>query len=446
MEIFLGVILIIALIVMAYCCIKGHNLMVVMLIMTTLFTVIALIGNYFSPNSSMEGQSVVDVLTYVYQTGPSNWASSLLVNIFFGAFFGRVLIETGIASSLIRKTVELGGDKPVITMSLVCAVTAVLFTSLYGAGPVIAIGVIVLPILLSLGIPAPIALFAFAGSIMAGMHPNILNYQYYIAMYSALKPEFASYTYEDNFPFAMVCWVIAVIIVIIVSSLALVRVKTRRNWAVTTVKTPQQDAPVYSWIAVLLPVIGVLAFNLPVIFCFIISSLYAMLCCGKLKGGFTKVAQLFQKLFVEGCNDTAPMIGFLLVLAMFNNSSAYVAPYFQQLIGGLIPTSPLILSIGLGLLSFLGFFRGPLNLVGCGAAILAIILNSPANFPVTFIYPVLTALTMTVQHVDITQSWVAWGFGYLKVDSKEYMKLSLPTGYVIAFLHCIAAYVLAYVI
>ncbi|MFR3754083.1 MAG: hypothetical protein ACLTW9_20800 [Enterocloster sp.] len=79
----------------------------------------------------------------------------MLVNVFFGAFFGRVLVDTGIAATLIRKVVELGGDKPRITMALLCIVTAIIFMSMTGIGPVISIAVIVLPILLSLGIPAP---------------------------------------------------------------------------------------------------------------------------------------------------------------------------------------------------------------------------------------------------------------------------------------------------
>ena len=203
MEFAIGIILIASLFFMAWYCIKGHNLMTGMALAVTLFTVLALIGNAFIPNSAMEGQSTIDVLTYVYQTGPANWCSSILVYIFFGAFFGRVLIETGIASSLIRKTVELGGDRPLITMSLLCIVTAVIFTSMTGAGPVMSIGIIVLPIMLSLGVPTHIALFAFMGSIMAGMHANIMLFNQFIAMFVELRPEAADYTYQQNFPFGI---------------------------------------------------------------------------------------------------------------------------------------------------------------------------------------------------------------------------------------------------
>ena len=93
-----------------------------------------------------------------------------------------------------------------------------------------------------------------------------------------------------------------------------------------------------------------------------------------------------------------------------------------------------------GLLSFLGFFRGPLSLVGCGAAILSIFLASAANFPVAFLYPLFSCVTLTMQHLDITQSWVAWGIGYTKVETKPFMKLTIPTGWVLGIVQCMVVY------
>ena len=87
------------------------------------------------------------ILNKIYQAAPEGWGTTL-VNVCWGAWFGRVLMETGIASTLIRKTVELGGDRPIITIVLLNVVTAFIFTAMMGAGPVIAIGVIVLPICL----------------------------------------------------------------------------------------------------------------------------------------------------------------------------------------------------------------------------------------------------------------------------------------------------------
>lgn len=118
LDYLIAAVLILSFVGLIFYCIKGHNLMVGFALMATLWVVLPLIGNVFSPNSAMEGKTIIDVLTDVYQQGPQNYGSSILVNIFFGAFFGRVLLYTGIAATLIRKTVELGGDKPVVTMIL----------------------------------------------------------------------------------------------------------------------------------------------------------------------------------------------------------------------------------------------------------------------------------------------------------------------------------------
>ena len=86
---------------MVWYCVKGFNLMVGFAIMATFWTALALVGNAFSPTSAMEGKTFI-----------------------------QVLADTGIAATLIRKVVELGGDKPRITMALLCIVTAIIFMSM----------------------------------------------------------------------------------------------------------------------------------------------------------------------------------------------------------------------------------------------------------------------------------------------------------------------------
>src|SRR5699024_11935814 len=99
-------------------------------------------------NKDVISISWIDALTCTFQSGPEGWGATL-VNVIFGAWFGRVLMNTGIASTLIRTTTELGGDKPALTCILLCVVTTACFSSIFGAGAVVAIGVIVLPIFMS---------------------------------------------------------------------------------------------------------------------------------------------------------------------------------------------------------------------------------------------------------------------------------------------------------
>lgn len=440
-NIVIGVILIISFLFMVWYCMKGFNLMVGFFIMATIWTVLALIGNQIDPTAIMKGKSLVDVLTYVYADGPAAYAKSILVNIFFGAFFGRVLIDTNIAATLIRKVVELGGDRPRFTMGLLCVITAVIFMSLTGIGPVISIAVIVLPILFSLGIEAPVAMFAFMGSIMAGVYANAVNFMQYHTMYVGFVKEATPYTYNDFFTIGIIGMVIGLVVVLLIANLTMK--KASYNWVVDA--QPQgtgNNAPWYSWISVLLPVIGVVFLNIPIILGFILSGIYAMWTTGCLRGSYKELCRRFAKLFTDGAIDVAPMIGFLLVLSMFSNAATFASPYFTAIVGNLIPTNHLVIAMMFALLAPLGFFRGPMNWVGSGAAIFAVILATNPTIAPQFMYPLTAATTIFPQHLDVTQSWVAWGFGYTKVGTRDYMKRSIPAGWITAFIVCIIIYVM----
>ncbi|EOX2716234.1 citrate transporter [Enterococcus faecium] len=439
-DIMIGILLVISFFFMVWYCVKGYNLMVGFAIMATVWMGLALVGNTLSPNPAMEGQGVIDVLTHIYTTGPAEYAKSILVNVFFGVFFGRVLVDSGIAATLIRKVVELGGDKPRITMSLLCVVTAVIFMSMTGIGPVISIAVIVLPILMSLGISVPVALFSFMGSIMAGIFANIVNFKQYQTIYAGFNPAAESYTYNDYFQIGMIGMVVSLVVVLTVANISMN--KKKRYAMAANVPAEGDDAPMISWLAVLLPVLGVVLLDLPIILGFILAGIWALLFTGKLRGGYKEICRQFAKLFTDGAVDVAPMVGFLMTLAMFNNSAAYASPYFSAIFGDLIPQSPLVLAIVFAILTPLGFFRGPMNLVGSGSAILAVVLAVNPTMSPAFLFPLFAITTIAPQHLDITQSWVAWGLGYTKVTSREYMKKSIPTGWIIGAILCLITFFL----
>ena len=443
-NIIIGILMIVSFLGLVYYCVKGYNLMVGFFVMSTLWVVLVLAGNAISPVSSMADQTILDVVKTVYQGGPENYAQTILVNIFFGAFFGRVLMDTGIAATLIRKTVELGGDRPSLTMVLLCIVTGVCFTSMTGIGPVISIAVIVLPIFLALGIPSPIALFAFMGSIMSGILLNVTAYAQYNGILAGIDPRFAEqYSYQEYFSFGIIAMVIVLVVVLAIALFALNRSKAGHAWAAAPGKAQAEvkDAPWYSWFSVILPVVLIVTLQCPIILAFIVSALYALLTCGKLKGGFTNVCVMLARQFTDGATDVAPMIGFLLVLSMFNKAAVFAAPYFESIIGGIFPSSPLLLCLLFAVIFPLGFFRGPTTLTGCGTAT-AVVVLSVAPWAIPFIYPLFSITTIIPQHMDLTQSWVAWGLGYSKVASKDFMKYSIPAVWISGVLCCLAVYFL----
>ena len=101
MEYVIAIILILSFIACIIYILRGSNLMITMLIMATLWTILAIVGKYAcgagfaEENANVIGMSINDILTNVYTTGPVGWGV-VLVNVMFGAFFGRVLLDTGI--------------------------------------------------------------------------------------------------------------------------------------------------------------------------------------------------------------------------------------------------------------------------------------------------------------------------------------------------------------
>lgn len=436
MELLIGILILVSFFVLVIYAIKGGNLAIGMLVMALVWTVLPMIGNTFlsSPEfmetySDQVMTSWIDAFSSVFQSGPESWGSTL-VNVVFGAWFGRVLLETEIASTLIKKVTELGGDRPAVTTILLGLVTTVIFSSLFGAGAVVAIGVIVLPILLSIGIPKRLALFSFMLSIGAGMFLNPVLFGQYSAFFLDAEGK-ETYLYADHVTWGMIALAVQVIFNIILV-VFFTKKQSSKFWAADTdrpVRKKLDYAPNIALLTPFIPVVLLIAFNIPIIMGFLIGGFYAMLVCGRMKS-FRGVCKIFGKDFFDGVVDTAPLVGFLLIVPMFNKAAELCIPYFNVILGNVVPHSTLLIAIAFAVLAPLGLFRGPLTLFGCGAAVLGILKG--AGFATPFLAPLMIA-TSTVMEISccLTQSWIAWGLGYTKVSSRDFLKMSLPCGWII---------------
>src|ERR1700710_2086446 len=161
--------------------IRGQSPIIMLLVLAILWAAISGIG-------------VDDIQKKIIQTGGLAYPSAVII-IVFGAWFAQVLIQTGIAESVIRSAVELAGDRPLITAMIVTLVTALLFSSMYGVGAAIAIGVIALPIMMGQGIPPHVAAPAFTMGIGAGTFVNLVQFGTFQKLFPGLKYEAPYLTY-----------------------------------------------------------------------------------------------------------------------------------------------------------------------------------------------------------------------------------------------------------
>ena len=440
MEYIIGILLLVSFAGLAVYAVRGGNLMMGMLIMGIIWTALPLIGNTFATNpefiASYPGVtdiSVVDAITNVFQSGPEGWGN-VLVNVVFGAWFGRVLLATGIADTLIRKTVELGGDKPVIICVLLSIVTTAIFSTLFGAGAVVAIGVIILPILMSLGIPKPLAIGSFMMSVGAGMYLNpVLTGQFLAFFLDSDGKQMITYDDPARLRWAMTGLVVQLVMVIAMCAFSLRKKKVVHAWHASAERRARPGyVPSPALIAPVLPVVLLVVFKIPIILGFTIGSFYALAVCGKLKS-FRVACRVMNKDFYDGVVDTAPLVGFLLMIPMFNKAAELCVPYFNALLGNVIPNNTLVISIAFALLAPLGLFRGPFTLFGCGAATLGILKGIGFSTPYLYGLLVVPSITMNVS-ICMTQSWIAWGVRYAKVSTREHMKQTLPVAWIVCAL------------
>src|SRR5207245_9902957 len=91
--------------------------------------------------------------------------------------------------------VELAWVRPLGTALTITLVTALLFTSMYGVGAAIAIGVIALPIMMSQGIPPHVAAPVFTMGIGAGTFINLVQFGTFQKLFPGLKYEAPYLTY-----------------------------------------------------------------------------------------------------------------------------------------------------------------------------------------------------------------------------------------------------------
>ncbi|MDL2324919.1 citrate transporter [Ruminococcaceae bacterium OttesenSCG-928-A16] len=443
MEYIIGSLLLISFFALVIYAVRGGNLMLGMFVMAVLWTVLPLVGNALVTNPGFlaanfmngEGEivkpTIQEALTKVFQGGPEGWGS-VLVNVVFGAWFGRVLLQTGIASTLIRKTVELGGDKPVIIAVLLSIVTTAIFSSMFGAGAVVAIGVIILPILISLGIPKEVAIVSFMFSVGSGMLINPVLTTQFTGFFVDDNGQ-KLMTYADHVRFGLIAMAVQLVITIVYCIFALRPKRRVHAWSVSNPNKVKMDfVPNAALLSPVIPVVLLIAFKVPIILGFVIGSLYALAICGKLKS-WRGAARVINKDFFDGVVDTAPLVGFLLVLPMFNKAAELCVPYFNALLGGVIPQSTLVISLAFIVLAPLGLFRGPLTLYGGGAAVLGILKGigfyTPEYLPWLFTLMLIPSTVMNVT-ACITQSWVAWGIGYTKVSARDYLRRSVPLGWI----------------
>jgi hypothetical protein len=335
------------------------------------------------------------------------------VTLFFGALLSRVVLSTGIAETLVTYAAEFGGDRPVLLALLLCTVVAVLFTTVTGLGAIIMIGTIVLPVMMTVGLPRVLSATLFLLAFGAGFVLNIAQWRFYSSVFGVDAATFA--------PYAFALFAIQVVVLV---AYALVRARATRDYAtmVEPGEPPRKRAGPLSLVTPILPLVLLKVAGLDAIVAFAIAAVYGVL--------VTKPRDAVQTLiasWIRGIEDVAPAtilmigIGMLFVAAQTKEVQAAVTP----LIAAVAPRGPVAYIALFGLLSPLALYRGPLNPYGVGIGVYAILATLHVLPPVALLAGMMAVVQ--VQNVcDPTNTQNVWVANFTGVSVERITRLTLP--------------------
>lgn len=352
------------------------------------------------------------IMGYVIGSGASRLAGTIIATI-FGGMFAKVIQKQGISDAIIRKAAELAGDKPYAIAFVLTAATALIFSAIGGAGPVIMVSTIVIPLMLSAGIQPVVAAGLVLFGISTGGLFNVANYQFYVDTIGMDM---------DMIKSASIVMGIASVVAIVAYVLLNVKRTGGKSYWAKPAAGETKEVNVFALLAPLVPILLVFVFQFTAELSLIIAVIYTILVTNP-----RQIIQVASSSLVEGIQDVAGVTALMIGIGILLNgvSAEATVALMQPLIGAIMPRSAVVYVIAFTLLSPLALYRGPLNSYGLGSGLANIMLAAGTMSPAA----VGNALRATgvVQGVsDPTNTQNVIVADYAKVDVNAILKSTLP--------------------
>lgn len=366
-------------------------------------------------SADADTQSITD---FVLSKGAVKLAGTISVTI-FGAIFAKAIQKEGISDAIIRKAAELAGDKPTAIALALTAAIAIIFTAMSGAGPVIMVSQIAIPLFLSAGIEPVVAASLILFGLNIGLLFNVSQYQLYVDTIGM-----------DMNVILSTSAVMGVICVIVTIVYIVVNTRSAKKSAAWAAKAPAKtDVNPFALIMPLVPIVLVFFLKWNAETALLISIIVTVL--------ITKPKEAIQVLsssVVEGIKDVAGVIGLMMGIGILLNgvSATQTSSLMQPIISAIVPSNPIVYVILFTILSPLALYRGPLNMYGLGSG-LAKIMVAAGTLSASAVGMALRSTSVVQCVSDPTNTQNVIVADYANVDVNDILKSTLPYTMVMAF-------------
>lgn len=358
-------------------------------------------------------------LQTVLEAGTVRMGAAIMA-VIFGAWLGELMNKTGVTETIIKKSAELGGDRPLIVTLIMSAAVAVLFTTLNGLGSIIMVGSIVLPILISVGVPAMSAACIFLMAFTCGLTFNIANWKSFSGIFSLEIAQIQSFA-------------IYMLVATVIATLILIVVEFKKNGVKFAFSAPVEETEskqvtgirgTLAMLTPIIPIVLVAVFKFPVCPAFIAGIIWILIFTSK---SFSKAMNLLVKTCYDGITNSGPavilMIGIgILYLAV---THSMVKEVLNPFLLAVVPQGKIGYIIFFSLLAPLALYRGPMNLFGLGSGIAALVIGLNTLSPLAVMAAFLAA--ERIQGCgDPTNTQNVWTANFCEVDVNGITKKLLP--------------------
>ena len=367
------------------------------------------------------------VLDTVLQEGAPALAATM-VAILLGSWLGKLLDETGIAGTLVRKIVEFGGDRPVVVALGVLAVSTLVGTVTGSAPAAMLAGIIGIPAMIAVGIPKVTAAGTILMGIAAGMPFELPIWQFFSTALELPIPTVRGFMLK-LFPFALAAAVLFVL------------VETRRRgvehaWSLKSasakpVSRREQlgDAPWYALLTPVVPLVLALGFEVAILPSMLAGVLYALLTTTRPREMNKRLLRTLYGAFEVAA---APMVLFIaigILLAAVKLPGAVES--LEPLVKAVSPQNPVLFVLVFTLLVPLCLYRGPLNVFGLGAGIAGVLIAA-GIYPAVAVLGLATSYNQVIGVSDPTSTQTVWSAQYAGVTPQQVMLRTLPYVWAVA--------------
>lgn len=367
---------------------------------------------------SSSAMTPADVQTLVFETILTAGAAKLagfMVTAMFGAILSQVVMRQGIAQQFVRLAAEYAGGSRVTMALVLYAVVAFNFSALSGLGAVIMMGSLILPVLVSSGCSPLYAATLMLLGISTGGMLNPVNWKVYNELLGIP---------EERVSFLAVQ--LAGIMALVSTAYLLWQGKRQGRTFAWAAELEETDfRPPVPLLALLIPVLPPLIMRIwhwKDVPAFLFAILLGCFAVQPRRWVSTLTAST-----LEGIKDVSPVLALFMGIGMTLNATS--APATSQILGplmtGVLPSSPLGYVLFFFLLAPLALYRGPFNVTGLGAGLMALMATS-GKLPALAVMAAFMCVGQVQSACDPTNTHNVWIAQFVKESPDRILRHTLP--------------------